>query len=297
MLLACLFYCLGKAADYVVTHALQIAIHWKLPLSLIGLILGLGTSLPEFGVGIQSLVSRVEAFSIGNLLGGIPLLFGLILGLHIFFHRDVSSRKKIQPLFYSFLYFLVPMALALDGAIQWWDGLILIGGYVVLAHALMKNTEMKEPLRIPNRSMHHVWKFGIALALILILSYFIVQISLRLLGYFSWSPLILGAIILAIGTNLPEIVITLQSWRRQKKHLAMAHILGSALANLFFLGFFSLIRPFAILDSDAFILFGWAALFAGLFYWFAKTEHRLRRWEGAFLVSAYLMFVLVSSLI
>lgn len=91
LFLLLLFIILGIAADVVVRNIKYIATVLKVRLFAFGIVLGLATSLPELSVGINAMMNEASSLSVGNLLGGIIVIFGLILGTSLIFNRSVET--------------------------------------------------------------------------------------------------------------------------------------------------------------------------------------------------------------
>lgn len=242
--LLALFYLLSKAADFVVGNSSQIAEEFSLPLPLIGLALGILTTLPEISLGISSLEHGVPAMSAGNLLGGIFVVLSLVLGLNIISNREVKTDGNWHSLIPLAIYLLLPAGLALDGGFQYFDAIIMIVGYLIwLAVSYFpKGHGIQINLVTINRKKLAKQIFFVLLGglIILVISDFIVTISLFLLETFNIYPFLVGILVFSIGTNLPEISIALTSGKKKAGSLSFSHLSGSAAANVLCLGLFSL---------------------------------------------------------
>lgn len=238
------FYLLSLAADFVVGNSSKIAEEFSLPLPLIGLLLGILTTLPELSLGISSLEHGVPAMSAGNLLGGIFVILSLVLGLNIISNREIETDGNWHSLIPLAVYLLLPAGLSLDGSFQYFDAIIMIVGYLVwLAVSYFpKSRGLKINLLAINKKslakqVFFIITGGIA---ILVFSDIIVSLSLFLLKSFNIYPFLVGVLVFSIGTNLPEISIALTSARKKAGSLSFSHLSGSAAANVLSLGLISL---------------------------------------------------------
>ncbi|MDP2736574.1 MAG: hypothetical protein Q8O59_02175, partial [bacterium] len=109
------------------------------------------------------------------------------------------------------------------------------------------------------------------------------------------SKLVIGVLIFAIGTNLPEITITIASWRKKTSELSLSLLLSSAFTNVLILGVLASIRPITFIIGPAF----WAlAIFMALilisFLFFYHSGKKMDRREGLILLSIYILFIITN---
>src|SRR3989338_1989775 len=108
-----LFYLLGRAADLTIHHIRLVAERLGIKIFFLGVLLGLFTSLPEIAISINSAIDDVMPIAVGNLLGGIVVLFSLILGLSALLNRKIVATEKI---FCFFFILFLPAVLSLLAA-------------------------------------------------------------------------------------------------------------------------------------------------------------------------------------
>lgn len=295
-----LFYLLGKTADFVVDNSSRIAEEFSLPLPLIGLALGILTTLPEISLGISSIGHGVPAMSTGNLMGGIFVVLSLVLGINIISNREVKTDGNWRSLIPLAIYLLLPFGLSLDGGFQYFDAIIMIVGYLIwLAISYLPTSRgMQINLITINKKRLAKQIFFVLLGgvIILIVSDFIVTLSLFLLKTFNVYPFLVGILIFSIGTNLPEISIALTSGKKKAGNLSFSHLSGSAAANVLCLGLFSLQGNMTTGAGSGpatwaygIILF---LLFLFLFYSY-KSDKKFSHLEGWSLLVFYVIFVVL----
>jgi len=121
----------------------------------------------------------------------------------------------------------------------------------------------------------------------------LVNLAVKVSGSLGVSSFWIGLIVLAIGTTLPELVLTIVASEKREISLILGDILGSVVINsTLILGIIVMISPIGYTDP---LQKGISGLFLmtilGLFWLFTKSKHKLDRWEGAVLVGIYAMFV------
>ena len=120
-----------------------------------------------------------------------------------------------------------------------------------------------------------------------------VAIAMQLTSLSQLPILLIGVMVLSVGTALPELALEIEAIRKREMNMAFGGIIGSIVINAtLILGLTSIISPINLtvglkpylLSVVCFIL-----LF-GLFWKFTGSKHRLERWEGGVLVLTYLLF-------
>ncbi len=99
---------------------------------------------------------------------------------------------------------------------------------------------------------------------------------------------------MAVGTSLPELVTSVMAAIRKHGDIAFGNVIGSNLFNILGIaGVTATVHPIAvppeIAGFDIWVLLGTAVLLV----FFARTGHRISRWEGAALLAGYAAYVTV----
>ena len=299
LLLILLFAVLGVAADFAVRNIKYIASVLKMRLFAFGILLGLITTLPELSVGINATVDKAASLSAGNLLGGIIVIFGLILGASLFLNRQIRTDGKLKTLIPEVLVIFSPVLFGLDGGYGLLDGLIMIGLYLALIYYLYRANHSFNGSHLGIIDKNKIAKaallsiFGIIF--ILLAAHWIVEITLDLLKQVGISKLVTGMLIFAVGTNLPEITITITSWRKKVSELSLSHLLSSAFTNVLVLGVLSAIQPISFTFGPAYwTLAIFIALILSAFLVFYHSGKKMDRREGLVLLLIYLLFLIIN---
>src|SRR3989339_1678129 len=111
LLLLFLFAVLGVPADFAVRNIKYIASVLKIRLFAFGLLLGLITTLPELSVGINATIDKAASLSVGNLMGGIIVIFGLVLGASLLLNRQIDTNEKLKILIPEVAIIFLPILL------------------------------------------------------------------------------------------------------------------------------------------------------------------------------------------
>jgi cation:H+ antiporter len=296
------FLLLGKAADMVVVHIRHIGERLGIGTVMLGLMLGLFTSLPEFALGVNAVVNDAHGLSFGNLVGGMAVLLGLVLGVSAMLNRRMNTKTQKGHAPFLLAYLFLPLLLGLDGQLGIVDAVILLLVYPLLAYALYIGHRRAAGIQISFQP-HRFAGTDFLLVLtgtifILLLSNGIVRITLELLSVFNAPEFLAGFLVFAIGTNLPEISVAVRSWKRHVSELSLSHLFGSAMVNPLLLGGFALIDPIRLNVGVPYITL---AVLMGLLFIavlaFCRSKDTLTRKEGALLVAGYVVVALSQALL
>jgi cation:H+ antiporter len=95
----------------------------------------------------------------------------------------------------------------------------------------------------------------------------------------------------ALGTSLPELVVSVVAARRGKLEIAIGNVLGSNIFNAFaVVGVPALIAPLPVTHTVLVVGLPFMAV-ATVLYFFMAQEREITRWEGMPLVLFYILFL------
>ncbi len=296
-LLVVMFYLIGKAADAVISNVKILGANLGIRHFWLGLILGVLTSIPELTVGIQASLQNVGQLSFGNLMGGVVVLLGLILGASLLLGReiDVSISFRHRELVLIAIYISLPLWLMLDGVLSSFDGLILIIAYGLCVYYFIRSNSAPHPaIKIEGgtSNLKAFWLTLLGLIGVVVMAKFIIDFSLPLLSQLDIRPFLAGLIFFSLGTNLPELTLAFRSWRNGARDLSFGNLVGSAFANSMVVGLLAFIRPMSIVVGAPYYVFMVILMillfsFLGLSY----TGRRLTKREGFVLLTLYIVFL------
>ena len=108
------------------------------------------------------------------------------------------------------------------------------------------------------------------------------------------SKFVIGVIVVAIGTSLPELAFSFRSLSEHEPSMFFGNLLGSTIANsTLVLGTVALIRPIVLYNLSPYMVAVTSFIMIYLIFWyFIRTKHRLDRWEAGMLIIMYIIFVI-----
>ncbi len=296
------FILVWYGSDIVVTAISSLSKSWRLPAFTVSFfILGLLTSLPEITISAVALMNNDPVIIAGNLLGGVIIMFLVVIPLLGLVGNGVKIPTQLDKklLVSTLIVVIAPAFLTADQKISQWEAAFLILLYLSLLVFFSFRqsffSKVKHSLSRKKTNSHKfLFKIIVGVLILIAASYQIVQSTIYLANYFSISSFFVGLIIIALGTNIPEIAIIFRSVSKNKKSVALADYLGSASSNTLLLGVFTLIYGKTIyLPAHFFQRFMFLALGLILFFIFARSRNHLSRLESFILLSLYFIFVII----
>ena len=289
-----LFY----GSEWLVDGAKDIAKKFKISDLVIGLtIVSIGTSFPELVVGIISSLEGHADFVIGNVLGSNIANIGLALGLPALFYKmDFEYKNVISAFMYNLLACGVLYYIILDNQISSSDSQIFLFLFVIyiIASFLRPNITSCDNELANEEEVCLNKAFGRLIAGSLILyagsELFVSNGAAPLVREFGFSEQAVGMTVVAMGTSLPELFVTMTALSRKEVGISLGNIIGSNIFNiLFVLGIIGLIGPLEISDVSFELFFGVGLLFLLAFLsFFYKGLNKL---SGFLLVLIYILFL------
>lgn len=263
--------------------------------------LGILTSTPEFSVGLQAVATRNPEIFVGNLLGGIVVLFLVIIPLLAVLGNGVNLRRELDnnTLLATLGVILAPSLFILDKKITILEGALFVVFYIALLFLVERKNGIfdrnnKQLFNIKAYSYKDILKMILGIGVVFISSAIIVDKTTYFANIFNISAFYISLFVIAIGTNLPELSLAIRSVISKKREIAMGDYMGSAAANTLLFGIFTLLHNGEVLTESNFIItFLFIITALSLFYFFFRTKNYISRINGLILLGIYLIFVMV----
>lgn len=304
------FALLVWGADRFVLGASAMARNLGVSPIIIGLtIVGFGTSAPEILVSGIAAWQDSPGLAIGNALGSNITNIGLVLGVTALVMpltvRSETLRREFPVLL---AVMLLSLALLLDGEMNFYDGVLLLGGMVLMGYwvvtlGLRERNGAADPMdteyaeEIPSHMP--MWKavawLLVGLLVLLGSSRMLVWGSVNIAHAFGVSDLVIGLTIVAIGTSLPELAASVMSALKNEHDIAIGNVLGSNMFNLLaVLGLPGVIAPGPlageVLTRDYPTMIALAVALFAMAYGF-RNPGRVTRLKGLLLLCGYIGYL------
>jgi len=302
-----------KSADYFTRYAEKLGLLLKVSPFIIGVtVVSIGTSLPELATSIAAVFQGNSEIVIGNVVGSntanILLVLGItaIVGKHIYIDKEIINVDLPIVLGSVIVLFLT----TLDGIFEVTDGIICILMlityivYNVRSHRVVPPEEAKKiskikretkeeesPIKKKTLTLKYIIFITLSGTAIAAASHYTIMAVTNLSLLLNVKKEIIAISAVAIGTSLPELVVSVMAAAKGKGEMAIGNIMGSNIFNV--LGVMGITSMFGSLTiPPEMISFTIPALlFITILYIFSSMDKEVTQWEGITFLLIYIAFM------
>lgn len=238
-------------ADFIVEQSEKIALHFDISPFIIGATLvAVGTSLPEMAVSMSASYKGNGDIAVANVIGSTIFNISMVLGAVFLVAKKIEPKRDIfaKDSSWSLFPILVFLLMGLDGTLSRLDGFLFVILMVAYLMFLIQSNQIEEPDLDEEKE-----KFGWAKSITLLIVGFIfvvggadfaIDSAGNIAREFGVSDWIIGLFLVAFGTSLPELVVSIRAALNNNADMAIGAIIGSNVANFsMVLGLSSMINP------------------------------------------------------
>ncbi|WP_024955540.1 calcium/sodium antiporter [Sulfurospirillum arcachonense] len=243
-------------ANYVIVESERIALHFNISSFVIGAtLIAVGTSLPEMAASMAASSMNKPEMAVANVLGSVTFNIALVLGVIFLFVKEIKPKRDLfkSDSAWSLFPLMIFFIMAYDGVIGKFEGftfLILMAAYLLF---LSKDAKMIED-EVDTDLVKEKFAWG-KTTLFLLLGFVLViaganytiesaSIIARSLGVTEW---VISLILIALGTSLPELVVSIVAAKKGNADMIIGNIIGSNVANFtIVLGSAAIVNPLTV---------------------------------------------------
>ena len=238
-------------ADFVINQSEKIAVHFNISSFVIGATLvAVGTSLPEMAVSMSASAKGSADIAVANVIGSTIFNISLVLGLVFLLAKKVQPKRDLfaKDSAWSLFPILTFILMGIDGKLSMIDGILflcLMGAYLLFLIDSNSMDEIDEDLLKEKFNWSKTSLFLIiGFIFVIVGANFAIESATSIARSFGISEWIIGLFLVAFGTSLPELIISVKSAVNNNTDLAIGNIIGSNVANFtMVLGLSSIVNP------------------------------------------------------
>lgn len=291
-----------KGATLATKYSAKLAEHFSVSRYIIGFVVVAFISiLPETIISINSAIQGVPEFGLGTLFGSniadLSLIFALLIllsGRGIRIESKVLKNVSLYPFF-----LLLPVVLGLNGHFSRIDGAILIITGVLFYYLVFRNgTEKSKVFSNGDGKYKNIFLLLFAMALLLAGAHFTVVSATALAEALRITPILIGMLVVSLGTTMPEFLYSLKAVRQKEDSLAVGDILGSVLADAtIVIGILALISPFHFPVKIIYITGAFMVVASLVLLKFMRSGRTITKKEGFILLAFWIVYALVEFMV
>jgi cation:H+ antiporter len=298
------FVILAKCAGWLVEGAIEIARYLKAPPMLIGIVIvGIGTTAPELAVSVTAALEGKPELAFGNAVGSVIYDDGIALPLAAFFapaviyiDRTVLRSAAIFLIIVDFLAYY----LAADGTLSRGEGAILVGFFVLyLLYSYWEQKRQGQSEEVELEGEGRGWLVIAALFVgglggVLISSHWIVEATPVVAMAMGVPIAIIGLVVVALGTSIPEIATCIIAARKGQGSLAVGNILGADILNICWVaGASAMVNPLMVEPDIINFMFPSMIVIVLSMLGLMRLGHSVTRWKGLVLMGLCAIYLVV----
>ena len=225
------------------------------------ILVGFGTSAPEFAISVGAAAQNNSNISLGNIIGSCVANLLLVLGISAII-RPIKVKKGIikreAPIMLGATVVLI--VASVSGLL---DGYRVIGGVlflVLFATFILYFVRCARKERDKNnkydagKTAKNILFIILGIIGVIAGAWLLIESAVTIAGFFGIPQIIIALSIVAIGTSLPELVVSSMAAYRGKSDIAIGNVLGSNVFNiLLILGVAALFIPLKAAGSISFL--------------------------------------------
>ena len=282
-----------KASDWFIDSAEEIGLSLGISPFIIGVtIIAFGTSLPELATSIASVFAGDSQIVVGNVIGSNITNIALVLGLVAIYVKLIKLETDLwaidMPFLISTAFFL--WFILRDRQVSTLEAILCLVGLVIfLAYSLGSDDgDGEEHPKASGKSYLLLIVGGILVWLGAAYTVEAIQNMSDIMGIGSG---VIALSLVALGTSLPEVIVSMNAAKKGKTSIAVGNVLGSNVFNtLAVIGIPALIGPLEIPESI--ISFSLPLMIVmTLLFGLMTLSRTISRWEGMVLLLFYVYFL------
>ena len=291
-------------ANFIIKESEKIALHFNISHFVIGATLvAFGTSLPEMAASMMASGAGKSEMAIANVVGSVTFNITLVLGLVFLISKKMTSRRNLFDRDSAWV--IIPVILFIlmiqDGVISRIEGALYL--LVMISYLIFLFTDSKENIikEIDEELMKEKFKWlkttqFLIIGFILTIggAHFVIESGTNIAKIFGVSEWIIGLFLIAFGTSLPELVVSLVAIKKGNAEMSIGNIIGSNVANFsMVLGSAALLNPLTIdLTTAKFDIY--IMIVASLTLLFILANRLYNKAGAIFLLTILALFILNS---
>lgn len=289
-------FILVKGADWLLESSEKIGLKIGMTPFVIGVtIVAFGTSLPELVSSLVAVFQGLNDFPIANVVGSNIANIFLVIGLSTLFAKRLTVTKDLIDLNLPLVAITTSIFLILvfDGKVNFYESLFLIITYVIyLGFSLIyKDDKFDEKVKKPKITSNDLMMLVIGILGLSFGAKFLVDSVSQLSIILNIAPGMIAITAVAIGTSLPEIIVSIKAAIRRNSEVALGNVFGSNIFNiLIVVGLPGIFRELTV-DPKTFVIGLPILILSTVLLIISGISRRVHVQEGVLFLLLYVIFI------
>jgi cation:H+ antiporter len=282
-----------KASSWFIDSAERIGLSFGISPFIIGVtIIAFGTSLPELATSVAAVLAGTSEIVVGNVLGSNITNILLVLGLTAFVGKSIKLDYNVMDIDMPLLFgsaFILLYALQ-DLQISMFEAILFLAGLIIFLANSFTGKE-KDDIDLPNAKPRDYIMLIIGAALVSFGAHYTIVAVESLSEMAGVDPDVIALTVIAFGTSLPEIVVSIQCIKKGKAALAVGNVLGSNIFNTYAVMSIPSLFGTLVIPETTLQFSGPFMVVVTILFGLICLSGRISRWEGGMLILFYIFFL------
>jgi cation:H+ antiporter len=290
-----------RGATLATKYSAKIAERFNISSYIVGFVIVAFISiLPETVISISSALKGMPEFGLGTIFGSniadltlILAILTIVAGRRLKIESKMLKDIRIYPLLIS-----LPIIFGLNGHYSRLEGVVLIVAGIFFYYKVFKSGmgKSKAYYGYGGKAKDSLILI-LAMIMLLVGAHFTVNSASAIAGTLHITPVLIGMLIVSLGTTMPELFYSLKAVRRREDGLAIGDILGTVMADAtIVIGLVACINPFFFPVKIVYITGMFMVVASFFLLRLMKTGKTLTRLEGFLLLIFWIVYAVVGFL-
>lgn len=307
---------LVKSADWLIGSAEKVGLALGMSPFVVGVVIvGLGTSFPELISSFAAISKGVTDVVVANAVGSNIANILLIVGISAIVGRKLVVTKNLIDLDLPLLAISTVLVIGVlwDKQVTLGESVILILAYsVYMLYSIFHKEDpedraleklpgrqdrrgnilaREEKLSRPKINSGDIIMLIVGIAGLVFGAKYLIDALINISQALNLATGVIAITAVALGTSLPELLVSVKAALRKKSEVALGNVFGSNVFNaLVVIGLPGLFSNLTV-DAQTFAIGVPAMALATLLFVISGISRRIYLWEGAFFVLLYVLFI------
>lgn len=309
---------LVKGADWLITSAEKIGLSLGISPFIVGVtIVGVGTSFPELVSSLVAVFKEVPDVVAANVIGSNIANILLIVGISAVIGKELKVTKNLIDLDIPLLAISTALLLGVvwDRQITLGESILLLVAYVIYllytilhkdsdpadesqsvlpAHQEKKRhtaTHAIEKIARPKLVAKDLILLGVGIVGLVFGAKYLIDALVNLSAILNIATGVIAITAVAVGTSLPELLVSAKAALKKKSEIALGNIFGSNVFNaLVVIGLPGLFHTLPV-NGQIFTIGVPTMAVATLLFVISGISRKMYLWEGALYLLIYILFL------
>ena len=287
---------LVKAADYFTKYSEKLGLALGIPQFIVGVtIVSIGTSLPELATSIVAIFNGSTEIVVGNAVGSNIANILLVVGLAAVFARKMIVKRSLINLDAPLLAAVTTLSIFVmwDRQVTFAESIFLVVSYLVyVLYSIYSRSKQDGSEKKKGRVSFKMIVIIVIGALGVYLgAKYSIEAVMSISEILNINSAVIALSAIAIGTSLPEVLVSISAARKGNYEMALGNIFGSNIFNIaMVIGVPGLFATLGISEATFSIAIPFM-IGATLLYVISCISQKIHNWEGALYLLIYVLFI------